>query len=483
MTGPTTPRPALPARPDLQGPNKLFRVGLAALLLFVAYYAVSAKVRETQHLVYGLLMVVLALLPGLLWTKKPSGSIPTFAIMVLTTLTTYALPLLNGHLSLQRYSSDTITLASLAVILFQSVLIITHRSISFRPGAGPFYWDEILDQGSRPWLLGGMAIVSAWALTSVFTSWIPTGMTSILRAVFSGLGMICTFICLRDWGKGALQVPSRILISLLLLVQILTLFSSLLMVAGISLLCLALIGYVSGARKLPLVFIMVLLPVLGILHNGKSAMRDRYWDIHSPEYGANVHLSEMPSFYANWVTEGLRKHDELIDPTQEDLTAKLIDRSSLFHMLCLVIHYTPERQPFMGGETYADIPGQLVPRFLWPKKPMAHVSTSRLSIYYGLQREEDTVKTTIAFGLLAEAYSNFGFVGVVGLALFLGIVFKWIESRTQLSPLLSMGGLLLILFTAWSFQTEFPLSTWIASFTQACTVVLGLPWLYKKLLG
>jgi hypothetical protein len=62
----------------------------------------------------------------------------------------------------------------------------------------------------------------------------------------------------------------------------------------------------------------------------------------------------------------------------------------------------------------------LVPRILYPNKPRAHDGTYMLSIYYGLQDQKATATTTIAFSLVSEAFANFGYLGVAGLAIGIG---------------------------------------------------------------
>jgi oligosaccharide repeat unit polymerase len=153
------------------------------------------------------------------------------------------------------------------------------------------------------------------------------------------------------------------------------------------------------------------------------------------------------------------------------------------HIICLVALYTPERQPFLDGKTYAQIPGQFVPSFFWSGKPPAHISTYTLSIYYGLQSEEGTQTTTIGFGMLAEAYANYGFIGVGVLAFLLGAFYKKVQVITANSPILSYPGLFLIVLMAWSFQTEWPVSMWLSSMYQACVGVMGVPFILRNFVG
>lgn len=259
--------------------------------------------------------------------------------------------------------------------------------------------------------------------------------------------------------------------------QALMQFSTLFLVSGVSLVLVALVGYVSGSKKIPLVAALTLFAIAAVLHNGKSAMRGRYWG----EFGErrNIEVSQLPTFFGEWVEAGLTGGGQEAD----EMTKKLLDRTSLFHILCLVTSLTPEQLPFLNGETYAKVPGQFIPRFFWPQKPHAHVSTDILCIYYGLQDEVTVRNATIGFGPIAEAYANFGFVGVGLLAFVLGAFYKRVHTATAQSPLLSYPGLFVIILMAWSFQTEATMAVWLGSMFQACVGVLGVPFLIRNLAG
>lgn len=458
--------------------RRLFGLGVCGLLGLVAYYAFTSQIDDPIHLYLGLLMIVFAVLPSLLWARRGTMQLPVFEIFLLTTVNTYALPLLNDRADLRAYPSEVITSCALMVLLFQVTIICTYSGVRGRVGRTSFFTAEILTESMQRYIGYGLVLSTIYTYVNVFhEGTIPSDINGLFRAVFSGIGLVVTFIQARRWGMGLLNTNERAVFSILLGAQIVINFSTLFLVDGISAILLCLVGYVAGSRRLPLVLTSGVLVLIAVLHNGKGVMRTQYWN----EVGDHrqVAASDLVPFFTQWISEGLTVHHD----GEQQMTKNLIDRSSLFQILCLVAYYTPDRQPYLDGDTYWDIPGQFVPRFFWPEKPLGHISTYKLSIYYGLQSAEATSSTTIGFGMIAEAYANFGFLGVGLLAFVLGAFYKTIQVRTADSPLLSSAGLFLIVLMAWSFQTEWPMSLWLSSMFQACVTILGIPMILRQVLN
>jgi len=444
--------------------------------VLLAYYAYAAKVSNPLHLAFGLLMIVGAALPALLWAKRADFRFPVFEVFMLTGINTYAIPLLNGHEQLVLYSEEHISSAAFAIVLYQIVANLVFATAKGLPKRSPTWTEEVVSRNITDYLGYGMAVTTAYTVINQFTTWIPPDLNSVFRAACYGVGIISTFIQARMWGEGTLPHYRKSIFLLQLALQVFFSWTALFLIGGMSIMILALLGYVSGGKKIPVLAVLVMLPIIGILHNGKSMMRDKYWEGRAPL----PTLTEIPAFYSEWFGYGLSSEDQRGDQRE---TTKLLDRTSLFHILCLVVSYTPERQPYLEGETYAFVPGQFIPSFFWKGKPPAHIATNTLSVYYGLQRMEDTVKTTIAFGLLTEAYANFGFFGICLLGAAFAYGFKIFGDWSSASPMLSYPGLVLIVLMAWSFQAELTLAAWLGSLYQACIVVLGVPFLVRNFLG
>ncbi len=472
----TAPDNPLAASSPLSGKNAklLFRGGILATAALCAYFAFVFPIDDPLHRFQGLAILILSVLPGLLWARRQESAFPVFQTFMVTGLNSFALPLLGGHELLRHYPVESVTAAAWGVILFQFCAIAAYELLPGVPKIG-IWWNMPLFSGSIDRLLRiGLGLSTLYTLLSEFTELIPSELNSILRAIAFGIGTLCTFLLSRAWGAGELNGKHKIFFGIMLGLQSLLLVSTLFLVSGLSLIVLALIGYVSGGKRIPIVTCLLLFVCMAVLHNGKSAMRMKYWENDAPR----PTLWELPSFFGEWVQQGLTQRAQTAGDTI--VSRKLIERTSLLHMLTLVVDATPSRQPFLDGETYAHILPQLVPRIFWPDKPVGHVSTHRLATYYGLQDEESTLRTTIGFGVVAEAFANFGFLGLAFLGALIGSCTKLAGVWTRYSPLISYPGLLMVLLLAWSFQIELPMSAWIASLSQAAVAVLGVPFVLKR---
>lgn len=447
--------------------NSLLGAAVAAIL----YLGYTSNIINPSLLYAGLLILVLSILPALLWTRTAGRQFPTFETYLFTFSNGYAIPLLTGHRQLAFYTEEIIFKAALGIILFQVAAIVAFYATGGRPKRGPFWRREIFSDKIGRYLGHAMVLNSIYVVVSTYYSAIPGDLVGPLRAVFFGIGILCTFVQSLRWGQGSLQSTEKIYFVANLALQMLVLTATLFLINGVSLLVLALAGYVCGARRIPVLVCIVSLLVLGVLHNGKFVMRAKYWEGANSPSERNDRFSELPAFYLEWLTQGLRVNEE--DRDDPKAKHKLLERTSLFHMMCLVVSLSPDRQPYLEGETYRDIPGQFVPRFFWPDKPLGHVSTSRLAVYYGLQRAEDTAKTTIGFGVVTEAYANFGFFGLGLVGALIGFLQKKVRVWSSESPILSYPGIVTVLLMSWAFSTEHTMSIWLSSFYQACVAVLG----------
>lgn len=458
----------------IQRGRRLFVTGLVLLIGAVLYLGYNANVDNELHRFQGLLIFVLSLVPCLLWAKTGGSRFPAFEALMMLCANAYGIPQLNALDQLAGYRDEVITRAGWVVILYLASANLAYRATKGLPGRGRFWLESLITHQVERLMVYGMVLSSVYAGVSAFTTWIPRELESSLRAVFYGVGILCTFVSAQRWGRGELNGTEKAVFMGTLIPQLIFTSASLVLIAAVTQIGIGLLGYLSGGKRIPWVVIAVTFGLLSILHTGKTRMREKYWDAGAPA----PTFTQLAGYYAEWIDFGLQ-------PTSggKTVSQKMIERTSLMHILCLISSTTPERQDYLYGSTYTHVLPQLVPRFFWSEKPRSHVATYELGIYYGLQREEDTAATTIAFGLVAEAYANFGMIGAILLGAFWGWVLKKFQIWSTFSPMFSFAGLLMILLTAWSLSAELTMAAWVSSFEQAVLVVLGLPMLIRSLFG
>jgi hypothetical protein len=64
---------------------------------------------------------------------------------------------------------------------------------------------------------------------------------------------------------------------------------------------------------------------------------------------------------------------------------------------------------------------------MWPDKPSANEANRFYQVAYGVTDEADLDKVAIGVGVLTEAFINFGWFGVVGVMLLLGVFFDFYQ--------------------------------------------------------
>ena len=447
-----------------------------AFLGWLLYKNQQYQIIGSPRTIIGMTLYGLSVAPVLLWLKARDHLFPIFPIYALGALPAEAMPFIGGHESLETYPEEVVIFAGWCACLHLGGAWIGYQVTRAQPRRGRIWMDEIITFRSSNMLIIGFVLSILYGFITEFYIAVPSGWESILRAAITGIMLVTNYILARFWSMGLLGRQQKTIIVALLCLFFIQETATLFLIGAASGLALFLLGYCSTGKRIPWLAIMAICTVFGILHNGKSTMRDRYW---TEQVGAHVNVSALPAFYSEWLTTS---YEESQQADNKSASLKLFERASLMHMLCLVIDRTPDKQPFLAGQSYEDLPLQLVPRLFWPEKPVGHVSTYMLSIYYGLQTHEGTQTTTIGFGMLAESYANFGWLGCLGLGLLFGCGLKLITVWTRYSPLLSVPGVLLVVLTKWMLETGQTLSVWTSSLFQACVCIGFLAVTLRKFL-
>jgi len=180
------------------------------------------------------------------------------------------------------------------------------------------------------------------------------------------------------------------------------------------------IVYTYERRKLPLIAVLIVLPIILFFQPGKDAFRNRYWRGSSTDGYFERIAFWVESSWNVWA-------DAMTDQTgqrSKKLADDTLHRLSLLQQTANVMEFTPSRVPYQHGRLYSYIGVTFIPRFLWPNKPSVNDANRWYQVSYGLTYAGEISTVSIAVGTLAESYINFGWLGPVlimfPLGMFLG---------------------------------------------------------------
>lgn len=432
------------------------------------------------------------------WAKSAIG-LPLMPIIILQHLFAYAMPIVVGNETLSGYSSSTLLFAGVEVLIFLIALIggWTFGMRAFSTASSHAYTLHILnEEGSVGLRRIGYALIALTSsyyllqslnLLNTVTSMLPSGSDSLINALVSAAGMCGFFVIALAIGSREIPSYSTGIFWALFAFNCLVSASSLLLSSTTSFVATVCIGLFWGSGRFPWKFMTLILLILGFLSLGKFEMRNRHWDIND-DYAFNASLTELPGRYIEWAdasmtvltsteTDG-RGHSKKKD------NSMLTRINNLQNLLFVIDAADNEHIPLLLGSTYTLIPPLLVPRVLWPDKPRTHEGQVMLNVHFGRQDLISSYRTYIAWGLLPEAYGNFGRVGgSVFLGMMLGGFIAWVEKKTANKPVLSMEGFLVFtLFLNMAASFEMVASVLVTSIFQSLIPVAlaCVPFVYRS---
>lgn len=368
----------------------------------IAVGLIAAAGLATEPLTY-LCVVVPALLPLYVWLRAGAPGLPTLPLTGALSIIYYAVPVLRGRLF---------------DVTPSEVLYAATSVGSFLVSATIAYW-LIMGPARRRQLQGNLLGISEPGIVqlafvgmtlgiafyvAIFAHWLDWLGTfgGVVRAVALTFGSIGCYLVGSARARGLLH-GERWAAALLCLNLIIALsINGLLLISGAINLLAATLGYVVSARRIPWVTLGILFGVISIFQAGKAEIRAEHVD-----ESAELSLVELPETIVEWFVDGV----EVLWTGAQQIDA--LERASLLWVLIGVQDNTPDHVPYMNGETYKLLPQIILPRFIEPDKVRSQAGLNLLAMHYGMQAPDATDRTTIGFGLVAEAYANFGFVGVL----------------------------------------------------------------------
>ena len=405
----------------------MFFVAAATVLLLLSVFA-------RDPIAY-LCVTVPVLIPIFLWVNYGAFGIPVLPVVAVLYYLYYAMPLLIGD-TLRVYKTSELVWATLSVGLFLSTASLAawpflgapRRTTGRAPeNRGSRYARSIKQRSfSNISLADDLYRLIFVGLTAgvLFNAAAAAGKLGALGS-FVGAVRACVFpltyvACyLTGYARGAGLLPGQRWLFACGGFFALTVFamSNLFLLGGAMNAAAIMLGYVLATKRLPWFGIAMAFAVLSILNAGKYAVREAYW-AHNSQTVQNASLGQLPDMLIDWFVEGISN----VGSASTLKNPSLLERTSLLHMVLAVQEATPKIIPYLEGETYAMLPEMLVPRFVDPEKIESQAVLNLLSVRYGRESVEDTAKTTIGWGMVAEAYANFGNLGVMTAGVVFGLL-------------------------------------------------------------
>jgi hypothetical protein len=438
------------------------------------------------------------------WKQQGIG-LPLVPLVAAQHLLIYGLPIVTDHETLRDYPSSLITEAGLEVLIF-SLALTTAWSIGMRlfTPSPPisFALPDFQQGGSRKLMQLGMNLIMVGSvyqlleraeLLEFLFALLPSGSVSLVNPLITGMSSGGFFLVALFVGAKETSRSQLILFWSLLAASIGISASSFLLSSAITIIAAVLIGLFWGSGRVPWRFIVVVIVLLSFLNLGKFTMRGRYWqfDEDGPTV-ASYGFADIPRIYTEWGQASLEVLFEETQPVGGNFRnlpnasnrQSLMERiNNLQNMLFVIEAVQIYHLEPLGGGSYSVIPPLLVPRIMWPNKPRSHIGQVMLNVHFGRQDLNSTYKTYVAWGLIPEAYGNFGrYFGSITLGAFLGFLFAWIENVSARKLLLSLEGFVsFAILVGLANSTEMVASVLVTMLFQSVVPIIvgAIPFLHR----
>lgn len=454
--------------------RQLLKVFWLFVIMFFLVLTYSLTISPILNVLCSAMIFFSALFPSYLWIKGRVPGLPIFPVYALTHIWTYAFPLISNNPLITMYEPNDIFFVGLTVagfLLLGTFIWLRFVKTKQRPHVSLRGLTE--DRGDRFFLasIAGGLLFIVIAYSGKLS--VSSGVFGLIRGITMGLSSLAIFLLSYRWSKGQLPRNLSLLFWLLTIGYLIVSAASLVLVYSFSTLMLIFIAITIGRGKIPVVSIVIILLLVTVLHAGKGDMRDRYWT-------DNERISptplQYPGFFAEWIGHGF----ENLFSSENQSRQSLLDRAGLLNLLLKTQTESPDEVPYLYGATYAHIPEQFIPRIFYSEKTSSHEGTVLLNIHYGIQTRETAATTSIGWGLLNEAYANFGFIGVIALAIIVGILYSKATNFSIDTPLYSFRYLSALLLLSLCFSVEISTGAFIAAFFQYFSALLIVNFLFMK---
>jgi hypothetical protein len=174
-----------------------------------------------------------------------------------------------------------------------------------------------------------------------------------------------------------------------------------------------------GRRKPPVVGFSVLAAIVIMVQPLKGEYRQAIW------YGPRAYsMAEKVRLLGDLFTEEWFGGGLSTEAVTEKARDAASERLSLLLSTARYVEWTPSVIDYKQGSTLLYLAYGWIPRVVWPDKPIAQTANVELPVAYGLQSIRSVKTTRFGVGHVAEAYVNFGPLGILPIFLILGALFR-----------------------------------------------------------
>ncbi len=262
-------------------------------------------------------------------------------------------------------------------------------------------------------LLVAAVLFSSLAVAKHVVSF-PVALAEPLR-VLGQLGWLSVLALGLAWSRGQLVAASKLVVGVTAVVMLLVELGTGSIANPIRLVCAGLFVFAYEKRRLPVGPVLAAALLFAPFLVTKAAFRERAWT------GASLGLVERTGLFLSITYDALAKGELQTGSASETIR----DRASHLSTLAYVMEATPTIVPYWGGGSYGTLVWSLVPRVLYPDKPVKTLGQEFGHRYQFLGAEDAT--TSYNFEQLVEMYANFGWLGaMVGMAA-LGALYRMLR--------------------------------------------------------
>jgi hypothetical protein len=413
-----------------------FRAWLGYFVVLSVYGVVfsSWQAEPVPHEAYltALALAALCLLPLTLWYGLGTPGVPTFELICIAYLFSYSAPVFLQINELVIRSSpfnlgwDETTRAARYATFGVAAMMATYYFCRRGPVLRRLPTIDLplgRERTQRYIRFGFLVGVVTLTVLTVYKSLNAGGLGALLRPLANQLyiALILEGHRVREESGGRTLLSLRLL--MMLTVAVLLGLSSGMLENALVPLVLVFLMLWEMRRRLPLAIVVLSAAMFLPLNAVKTDYRAQAW------YGDRQvsMLESVTLWYDNVMPLITSRSGDDAGKNANELIQSTTSRFDLIHTFSLVMGQTPAVIGHSNGETYGYLIYGWIPRALWPEKPIAQQANVRFAVDYGLLIDDQTGGTMIGIGHIAEAYANFGTVGIIVVMALMGVFFAVVD--------------------------------------------------------